>query len=316
MKNFKVDNTPELALELTQLRKNHPKNGKVLSKEHLSLTMGKGRTWLSQVETRRLKKVDSADIVKLYSLLLNVDIQTAEEKFLEFYEPYIEDTEKFNDILNKFTASIKEQYSASKTYKEHRDLSRFIQNIYYNFINNYEDFEFLLDGLDLSLLNTVPEWAHLFILDKISSLKDDVYYLKKENILNSLACATSNIYISFNNKSDGIFDGFEIFNIGLNLLNKLLFFYEENNNLPNEKDLDIVNNFSEAINAYTTFYFSHFTTSTTNISKLTSSSFDALCQLYTDLKKHYNILDKAPIWNELLLSPLNKVPHFKSEQDD
>lgn len=313
MKNFKVDNTIELASELTQLRKNHPQNGKVISKERLSLAMDKGRTWLSQVETQRLKKVDSTDIVKLYSLILDVDIQAAEEKFLEFYEPYIEDLKKFDSVLNKFTVSIKERYSASKTYKEHRDLSLFIQNIYSNFINNCEDFEYLLDGLDLSLLNTVPKWTRLSILDKMNSLKDDVYYLKKENILKSLACETSNIYISFNDKNDGIFNGFKIFYIGLNLLNKLLFFYQENNNLPDEKDLDIINNFSEAINAYTAFYFSRFTTS--DISKLTALSFDALCQLYTDLKKHYYILDKAPIWNELS-STHNEVPYFKSEQDD
>jgi beta-galactosidase beta subunit len=130
MKNFKVDNTIELASELTQLRKNHPQNGKVISKERLSLAMDKGRTWLSQVETRRLKKVDSTDIVKLYSLILDVDIQAAEEKFLEFYEPYIEDLKKFDSVLNKFTVSIKERYSASKTYKEHRDVSLYTEYIF------------------------------------------------------------------------------------------------------------------------------------------------------------------------------------------
>lgn len=128
-KNFKVDNTIELASELTQLRKNHPQNGKVISKERLSLAMDKGRTWLSQVETRRLKKVDSTDIVKLYSLILDVDIQAAEEKFLEFYEPYIEDLKKFDSVLNKFTVSIKEKYNTSKTHKTKEELIEFVEAI-------------------------------------------------------------------------------------------------------------------------------------------------------------------------------------------
>lgn len=40
---------------LIGLRKN-PQNNKILTKEEVSLAMGKGRTWLSQVETGRLKK--------------------------------------------------------------------------------------------------------------------------------------------------------------------------------------------------------------------------------------------------------------------
>ena len=51
----KIMNTPELSAMITDIRKKHPKNGKIMSKEQVSLAMGKGRTWLSQIETGRLE---------------------------------------------------------------------------------------------------------------------------------------------------------------------------------------------------------------------------------------------------------------------
>lgn len=68
---MKLDLTEELAATLRQLRLDHPVNGKVLTAENLSKAIGNNRAWMSQVESRRLKKIKREDIIKIYKLLYN-----------------------------------------------------------------------------------------------------------------------------------------------------------------------------------------------------------------------------------------------------
>lgn len=68
---MKLDLTEELAATLRQLRLNHPINGEVLTAEKLSKAIGNNRAWMSQIESRRLKKIKREDIIKIYKLLYN-----------------------------------------------------------------------------------------------------------------------------------------------------------------------------------------------------------------------------------------------------
>ena len=68
---MKLELTEELAATLRQLRLDHPVNGEVLTAENLSKAIGNNRAWMSQIESRRLKKIRREDIIKIYKLLFN-----------------------------------------------------------------------------------------------------------------------------------------------------------------------------------------------------------------------------------------------------
>ena len=78
---MKLELTEELAATLRQLRLDHPVNGEVLTAEKLSKAIGNNRAWMSQIESRRLKKIKREDIIKIYKLLFGYqDNQEAEDK--------------------------------------------------------------------------------------------------------------------------------------------------------------------------------------------------------------------------------------------
>lgn len=66
---IKLDLTEELAATLRQLRLDHPVNGEVLTAENLSKAIGNNRAWMSQIESRRLKKIRREDIIAIYKVL-------------------------------------------------------------------------------------------------------------------------------------------------------------------------------------------------------------------------------------------------------
>ena len=66
---MKLDLTEELAATLRQLRLDHPVNGEVLTAENLSKAIGNNRAWMSQIESRRLKKIRREDIIAIYKVL-------------------------------------------------------------------------------------------------------------------------------------------------------------------------------------------------------------------------------------------------------
>lgn len=107
----KLDNTKELAIKLRDLRLKHPVNGEVLTAENLSKAIGNNRAWMSQIESRRLKKIKREDIIKIYKLLYDYDDEFAEryaEKDLKCLyvspqidaEKVISSDSKLNDINN------------------------------------------------------------------------------------------------------------------------------------------------------------------------------------------------------------------------
>ena len=63
---MKLELTEKLAATLRQLRLDHPVDGEVLTAENLSKAIGNNRAWMSQIESRRLKKIRREDIIKIY----------------------------------------------------------------------------------------------------------------------------------------------------------------------------------------------------------------------------------------------------------
>ena len=78
---IKIDLTKELAAKLRELRINNPVNDEVLTAENLSKAIGNNRAWMSQIESRRLKKIKREDIIAIYKLLFNISSdQEAEDQ--------------------------------------------------------------------------------------------------------------------------------------------------------------------------------------------------------------------------------------------
>lgn len=197
----KIKNTPELSSLLTNIRKENPQNVRSLSKEQISLAMGKGRTWLSQVETGRLKKISSEDYIKFFEVVLNFNHDKAQKAALAFYEDFVGLNTEFSQLLQQFCSVINTQYLSCPTSYEQRNYVKFLQNLYSNFTQNHEDFEYLFDGLDLSVLNTVDELTKDTFHQKMDSLKSELHCLKKETIFTSLHIISSEIDFLIDTKS-------------------------------------------------------------------------------------------------------------------
>lgn len=71
---MKLDLTEELAATLRQLRLDHPVNGEVLTAENLSKAIGNNRAWMSQIESRRLKKIRREDIIAIYKVFRDAQL--------------------------------------------------------------------------------------------------------------------------------------------------------------------------------------------------------------------------------------------------
>ena len=98
---IKMDLTEKVAATLRELRLEHPVNGEVLTAENLSKAIGNNRAWMSQIESRRLKKIKREDIIKIYQLLhdepdANIAEQIAEADLCSPFETKY-DSAKNND---------------------------------------------------------------------------------------------------------------------------------------------------------------------------------------------------------------------------
>ena len=124
----KIMNTPELSAMITDIRKKHPKNGKIMSKEQVSLAMGKGRTWLSQIETGRLKKISSENLIEVFEIILDIDHDEATEKVEEYYDDIIEQNNEFSNVMQKLNSAIKEKYLECQDKNERKKLFTFLGN--------------------------------------------------------------------------------------------------------------------------------------------------------------------------------------------
>ena len=68
---IKMELSEKVAATLRRLRLEHPVNGEILTAEKLSKAIGNNRAWMSQIESRRLKRIKREDIIAMYKLLHN-----------------------------------------------------------------------------------------------------------------------------------------------------------------------------------------------------------------------------------------------------
>ena len=117
---MKLNNTKELAIKLRDLRLKHPVNGEVLTAENLSKAIGKYRAWMSQIESRRLKKIKREDIIKIYKLLYNEsDDYLAEYRAETDLTSFILDSEKEDKTI--LTGGAISQQFSDDNFREYRE---------------------------------------------------------------------------------------------------------------------------------------------------------------------------------------------------
>lgn len=217
---LKLDLSEDLAGALRQLRLSNPVNGKILTAENMSKTLGKNRAWISQVESRRLKKIKREDIINIYKLLFNLDDTMAEyvaERDLEQY--YLNNDDRipfFNPNFEKelnpdFDTEIEESYSDEdateemyeltmktllvtiddiyrdmKSGKEKMDLFNFIRLLDFNIFTNYSDTVSIYSNLNLELLKYANDDERTEIFNSFDNIKNKLDALKERQLISSL----------------------------------------------------------------------------------------------------------------------------------
>ena len=106
---MKIELTEKVAATLRRFRLEHPVNGEVLTAEKLSKEIGNNRAWMSQIESRRLKKIRREDIIKIYRCLYNTDDRTSEEKAESDLRDFIIYKVELSDIQRKLIRTKRKQ---------------------------------------------------------------------------------------------------------------------------------------------------------------------------------------------------------------
>lgn len=204
---IKLELTEELAAKLRDMRMNNPVDGNILTAENLSKAIGNNRAWMSQIESRRLKKIKREDIIKIYKLLFNEpDDYTAEytaeldleqfytnknavslskpdmdlESRIDFNETQPESDEyynkkSFNYLMNSLIDILSEKFSDLLQNKDTEKQADFL-NLIALFMGDirfaYEDTELFLEKLPLELLQYATLDERQDILDKLNYISN------------------------------------------------------------------------------------------------------------------------------------------------
>lgn len=104
-----LDLTEDLAAKLREIRLNNPINGEILTAENLSKAIGNNRAWMSQIESRRLKKIRREDIIKIYRYLYNTDDKESEEKAVSDLHDFIIYKVELSDVQRKLIRTKRKQ---------------------------------------------------------------------------------------------------------------------------------------------------------------------------------------------------------------
>ena len=114
----KIENTSEFASMIKQLRLNHPHNGHIITAGELSLSLNRNKTWISQIESRRIKNIKVDDIISIYMYLMNTDKTNAKECLKKDYQILVNKNYIIKQLLEHFTHIIIEKYSILSTTTE------------------------------------------------------------------------------------------------------------------------------------------------------------------------------------------------------
>lgn len=105
-----LDLTENLAAKLREIRLEYPVKGEILTAEKLSKAIGNNRAWMSQIESRRLKKIRREDIIKIYQCIFELDKVVAEEKAETDLSEFINYKVELSNSQREFIKAKRKQY--------------------------------------------------------------------------------------------------------------------------------------------------------------------------------------------------------------
>lgn len=155
---IKMELTEKVAATLRRLRLEYPVDGEILTAEKLSKAIGNNRAWMSQIESRRLKKIKREDIIKIYKLLHNETDDTKAEQLAEvdlcssFYnrydseisgisfvnDSYSEGIVSLDNLMSDLRDVLFAEYKKMKDNGERNAMLGCIESMIDNFRNDYE----------------------------------------------------------------------------------------------------------------------------------------------------------------------------------
>ena len=218
---MKLDLTEELAATLRQLRLDHPVDGKILTAENLSKAIGNNRAWMSQVESRRLKKIKREDIIKIYKLLYNYDDDKAEYLAEHDLEPYYldndnnvplrnslyenlfdiaeseEDIEKSYEVdddakkvfavqIDNLFECLYDKFRDLQSGKDRMDFFDFLQSLMVNIDLNLQDTIKIYSAINMELLKYANQNEYEEIMSNYSVLADKIKRFEPRRLIDSL----------------------------------------------------------------------------------------------------------------------------------
>ena len=155
---MKIDLTEKVAATLRRLRLEYPVNGETLTAEKLSKAIGNNRAWMSQIESRRLKKIKREDVIAIYQLLHNEPDETKAEQMAEadlctpfdtrydteqkdsFYvnDSYSEGIISLDNLMSVLRDVLLEEYKKIGNNGDRNALLGCVESMIDNFRNDYE----------------------------------------------------------------------------------------------------------------------------------------------------------------------------------
>lgn len=154
----KMDLTEKVAATLRELRLGYPVNGEILTAEKLSKAIGNNRAWMSQIESRRLKKIKREDIIKIYKLLHNERDDKRAEQIAEadlcspfetrfdsdksnsslINDSYSEGIVSLDNLMSELRDILLNKYQNANTDPDRNALLGCVESMISNFQNDYE----------------------------------------------------------------------------------------------------------------------------------------------------------------------------------
>lgn len=175
----KIENTPEVASMLKQLRLNNPKDDKVLTAEELSIALEKNRAWVSQIESRRLKNVKSEDVLKMYIYLLNEDMNSATARLNSFWETYSSQKEELDKIIHLFSSTVTSHFFSLESATEKKKLVDVVTNLAKGINFRYDDTINVLDGMDFTAFSQMSSKEKNDFISSFTEIKQKFYICQK-----------------------------------------------------------------------------------------------------------------------------------------
>lgn len=263
----KIENTPEVASMLKQLRLNNPKDDKVLTAEELSIALEKNRAWVSQIESRRLKNVKSEDVLKMYIYLLNEDMNSATARLNSFWETYSSQKEELDKIINLFSSTVTSHFFSLESATEKKKLVDVVTNLAKGINFRYDDTINVLDGMDFTAFSQMSSKEKNDFISSFTEIKQKFYICQKRRDLGKIQYWVSTLIYHKNHiKSKP-----EFLTLSNRCLSQLSQFF--NNNMPD--DSRIHSRFIATLNKFSeNMYIFSYTEVPYNIFKQFTLSFD------------------------------------------